>query len=86
MMNKGVSTCFRSGCYHEPTHRQLKYLVVEDIIGFAKHPDGMMVIWRCKSCDQIYFFHMRENEADIPGHDIVIKYHEFKTSGKWEYR
>jgi len=84
-MNKGVFSCFE--CRHEPTHRKSKFNVVEDILGFANSNIGQMVVWQCKGCGEIYFFHLRENDKPyIKAHDIVVKYHEYKETGKWEFR
>lgn len=83
-MNRGVYDCFESGCHFEPTHRKSPYSVVEDIIGFANSNIGKMVIWECKGCGEKYFFHLRENDI-FSNIDYVNLYHQFLTTGKWEY-
>lgn len=84
-MNKGVYDCFQ--CNFEPTHRKSKFGVTEDILGFANSNIGKMVVWECKGCGQKYYFHLRENDLPyIQAHDKVITYHEYVTTGKWEYR
>lgn len=86
-MNKGVFDCIESGwggnCRNNVSHRQSKYNVVEDIIGFAPSKWGTMVVWQCKSCGQVQFFHLRENEP-IQHHDYVRMYHQYKTTGTWD--
>lgn len=87
-MNKGVFECINGGfggnCPDTRTHRHSKYNVVEDIIGFAETQWGWMVVWKCKDCGQVQFFHLRENEQRGT-FDYVRMYHEWKTTGKYEY-
>jgi len=83
-MNKGIYSCFE--CRFDPVHRQSKYTVVEDIIGFADSIDGVMVVWECKNCGTKYFYHLRDWEETIKAHDIVVKYDEYVKTGKWEWR
>lgn len=45
---------------------------------------GRMVVWKCRECGQIQFFHLRENE-NRGTFDYVRMYHEYKTTGKYEY-
>ncbi len=81
-MNKGVYTCFDYKCSKPINHRESKYNVIEDIVGFAKSNIGIMVVWECKGCGQKYFFHLRENDPNNP-YDYVEFYHKYKTTGKW---
>ena len=87
-MNRGVFDCINSGfggkCSGSKNHRQSPYNVVEDIIGFADSQWGRMVGWKCRECGQIQFFHLRENE-NRGTFDYVRMYHEYKTTGKYEY-
>lgn len=87
-MNKGIFDCVNSGwggkCSGSKNHRQSPYNVVEDIIGFADSKWGWMVVWKCRECGQIQFFHLRENE-NRGTFDYVRMYHEYKTTRKYEY-
>jgi len=83
-MNKGVYDCFDSKCCYsfKPTHRKSQYNVTEDVIGFADSRFGRMVVWECKGCGQIYFFHLREND-DLTSFDYVSFYHQYITTGDY---
>lgn len=85
--NKMVSECVNAGwtgeCDGDISHRELPYCVVEDIIGFAETQWGWAVVWRCKSCGKVQWFHLREN--DDHGLDYVRMYHEYKTTGKYSF-
>jgi len=76
-MNKGVFDCMY--CDSKALHRKSKYCVVEDIIGFSDSPWGKMIVWKCKDCGKIQFFHLRENESY--NLDYVKLYHEYITTG-----
>ena len=82
IMNRGVFECFKCNTKH--THRKSEYWVIEDVLGFADSQWGKMVVWQCKECGQIYFFHLRENEPITP-FDYVAFYHQYKTTGSWKF-
>lgn len=83
-MNKGVYDCINSHdgkCSSEQNHRKNKYKVIEDIIGFAESQWGTMVVWECKDCGQIQFFHLRENEKT--SFDYVSEFDTFHKNGSY---
>ena len=82
--SKNIPIEYRVQLQGSKNHRQSPYNIVEDIIGFADSQWGRMVVWKCRECGQIQFFHLRENE-NRGTFDYVRMYHEYKTTGKYKY-